>query len=202
MLKNCQIVYFLPPFCFTADIWLLGDSILYWAGVYVKERSTPNLTLPNNQGLGWYAIIVMSWTQFIHSLQLRVLFQSPPMVVLIHLVGNDLSSRSILQMFNLIRRRFAYVTAAYPEAHFIWVDILQRLRWTESYQAEIIIESKRRRVNRFGRALFNQLSKGHSLVHDTDIQIPGLYRDDGTHLSDIGIAMYLDATWDALINIV
>ena len=105
-------------------------------------------------------------------------------------------------MFNLIRRGFDYVTAAYPEAHFIWVDILQRLRWTESYQADIIIESKRRRVNRFGRALVNQLSKGYSLVHDIDIQTPGFFREDGTHLSDIGLAMYLDATRDALMNIV
>ena len=105
-------------------------------------------------------------------------------------------------MFNLIWHGFDYVTAACPEAHFIWVDILQRLRWTESYQADIIIESKRRRVNRFGRALFNQLRKGHSLVHDIDIQTPGFFREDGTHLSDIGLAMYLDATRDALMNMV
>ena len=59
--------------------------------------------------------------------------------------------------YNFIRRGFDYVTSAYPEAHFIWMDILQRLRWTESYQADIIIESKGRRVNRFGRALVNQL---------------------------------------------
>ena len=122
--------------------------------------------------------------------------------MLIHLGGNYLSSRSILQTFNLIRRGFDYVTAANPEAHFIWVDLLQRLRWTESYQADIIIESKRRRVNRFGRALVNQLSKGHSLVHDIDIQTPGFFRDDGAHLSDIGLAMYLDPTRGALMNIV
>ena len=83
-------------------------------------------------------------------------------------------------------------------AHFIRVDILQRLRWTE---VDIIIDSKRRHVNRFGRALVNQLSKGHRLVHNIDIQTPGFFRDDGTHLSDIVLAMHLDATRDAL-NIV
>ena len=103
---------------------------------------------------------------------------------------------------NLIRHEFDYVIAAYPEAHFIWMDILQHLRWTKSYQAYIIIESKRRHVNCFGRALVNQLSKGHSLVHDIDIQTPGFFRDDGTHLSDIDLVMYLDATRDALMNIV
>ena len=105
-------------------------------------------------------------------------------------------------MFNLIRRGLDYVTAAYPEAHFIWVDILQRLRWTESYQADIIIESKRRRVNRFGTGLVNQLNMGHSLVHDIDIQTPGFFRDDGTHLNDIGLAWFLDDTRDAFINLV
>lgn len=189
---------FAPLFYFSADVWFLGDSILYWAGVYAEERNMPNLHLPG-LSIGWYGIRGMSWNQFIHSLQLRVLFQQPPKVILIHLGGNDLCAKSQLQIFNLIRRGLDYVTAAYPDSVLIWVDILQRLHWTENYQGDVTIELKRQRVNRFGRAIVTRLPKGHNLVHDIDFQTPGFFRPDGIHLSDVGLAMYLDATRDKLM---
>ena len=36
--------------------------------------------------------------------------------------------------------------------------------------------------------------------HDTDCQTPGFFRDGGTHFSEIGLAIYLDVTRDALNN--
>ena len=38
-----------PPFHFTADIWLLGDSILYWAEVY-EGKEHPSLESPKQPG--------------------------------------------------------------------------------------------------------------------------------------------------------
>ena len=181
---------------------MVGDSILFWAGEYDSERQTPNLSLPSEWTLGWYTKRGMSWTQFIHNLQLRVLFQPQPKVILIHLGGNDLCSLSLLRIFNLVRRGIGYISSAYPEAHFLWVDILQRLFWTDSYKEDVIIERKRRRVNRFGRLIVRALPHGYSLVHDIDIRTPGFYRPDGTHLSNIGLAMYLDATRDILLHII
>lgn len=192
----CSTIYF------PTDIWLLGDSIIYWAGVYAAERNSPNLNLPSQWSLGWYGIRGMSWSQFVHTLQLRVLFQTPPKVILVHLGGNDLCTKSLLQVFNLIRNGLNYLLAAYPDVHYIWVDILQRLHWTSSYQGDVIIERKRQRTNRFGRSLVATCSKGHSLVHDIDIHTPGFFRNDGIHLSNIGLAMYLDATRDKLLSLI
>ena len=62
----------------STDIWMLGDSILNWAGAYATERGTPNLKLRNPNSVGWYGIRGMSWTHFTHSLQLWILFQAPP----------------------------------------------------------------------------------------------------------------------------
>ena len=180
---------------------MLGDSIPYWAGEYAVERGIPNLSLPPEWSLGWYARRGMSWEQFIHELQLRVLFQPAPKVILIHLGGNDLCSLSLLRIFNLIRRGIHYLSGAYPSAHFLWVDILQRLHWTDTYGGDVLIERKRLRVNRFGRQLVTSLLHGHTLEHDIDYNTPGFFRPDGTHLSHIGLAMYLDATRDALLSI-
>ena len=93
---------------------MLGDSILAWAGVYAIQRGTPNLQLPSPHSVGWYGIRGMSWTQFTHSLQLRILFQAPPKVIMIHLGGNDLTHTGILPIFNLIRRGINYISGHAP----------------------------------------------------------------------------------------
>ena len=79
---------------------MLGDSIVNWAGAYATERGTPNLKLPNPNSVGWYGIRGMSWTHFTHSLQLWILFQAPPKVIIMHLKGNDLMDTGILPIFN------------------------------------------------------------------------------------------------------
>ena len=180
---------------------MLGDSIVHWAGVFATERGTPNLRLPNFSSVGWYGIQGMSWIDFIYSLQLRTLFQATPKVIVIHLGGNDLVDIGILPLFNLIRRGVAYISRACPDSHFIWVDILQRLHWSDSYREDVRIEQKRQRINRFGRSLITRLPKGHTLVHDIDYQTPGFFRKDGTHLSEVGLAMYLDAARDLLMSL-
>lgn len=144
----------------------------------------------------------MSWGDFIHSLQIRVLFQSPPKVIFINLGGNDLCSISVLSIFNMIKRGINYLAAAYPGVSIVWVDILQRLHWSDTVEGDILTEGKRRRVNRFGRQKVSLLPGGHSLVHDIDYKTPGFYRADGIHLSEVGLEMYLDASRDKIISII
>ena len=115
--------------------------------------------------------------------------------------GNDLCSLSVLRIFNLIRRGIDYLTAAYPGVPLVWVDILQRLHWSDSVQGDIIVEGKRRRVNHFGRQKISALSGGHSLIHDIDHKTPGFYRRDGIHLSDVGLEMYLDGSRDKILSL-
>ena len=106
----------------------------------------------------------------------------------------------ILPIFNLIRRSINYISRACPDSH-IWVDILQCLHWSDSYDGDVRVKRKRQRVNRYGRKLITSLPKGHILIHDIDIYTPGFFRDDGTHLSHIGLAMCLEATRDYAVYI-
>ena len=115
---------------FHADIWMLGDSIVQWAGVYARQRGTPELNLRHDSSVGWYGIRSMSWIDFIHSLQLRILFQAPLKVIVIHLSRNDLLDIGILPMFNLIHLGVAYISRACHDSHYIWVDVLQHLHWS------------------------------------------------------------------------
>lgn len=84
----------------------------------------------------------MSWRDFIHSLQPRVLFQPPPKVIFINLGGNDLCALSVLRTFNMIRHGIDYLSAEFPGVSIVWVDILQRLHWSDTVEIDIMAEGK------------------------------------------------------------
>jgi hypothetical protein len=44
--------------------------------------------------------------------------------------------------------------------------------------------------------------EGHELKIDIDLKTPGFFRNDGVHLSDVGLAMYLDSVRECLLSLV
>ncbi|MES9880224.1 MAG: SGNH/GDSL hydrolase family protein [Sedimenticola sp.] len=170
----------------------MGDSIPYWAGERAIARSRPDLRIPK-MGIGWYGIRGMGLNDLIHSVQLRVLFQPSPRVIVVHLGGNDLLDMSNYKIFRRIRGGLRYLAAACSEATIIWVDILQRAQWTAAQ------EGKRRRVNQYGRQQARLLKKSATIAVDIDLSTPGFYRPDGVHLSEVGLEFYLDTLRDAIL---
>ena len=142
----------------------------------------------------------MCWADFKHELQLKVVFQEPPEIIVVHLGGNDLVKTSNLTLFRNIREGLGYVSDAFPEACILWTDVLQRLEW-HSVMGNVSVEKKRRRVNRFGRQVIRGMPRGEVLQHDIDYNTPGFFRPDGVHLSDVGLDMYLDALMDKLSSL-
>ncbi|XP_053404632.1 uncharacterized protein LOC123552767 isoform X2 [Mercenaria mercenaria] len=179
------------------DIWLCGDSIVHWAGVQAVKTGKPDLKL--DKKVGWYGIRGMSWSSFIHSLQLKIAFQKPPSIFMIHLGGNDVSKFSLCRIFNLISKGLNYVASTFPECVIIWCDILPRLNWGTG-QIYKKADGKRRRINRFGRQKVLALPKGDVLSIDIDTDTPGFYRLDGVHLSLVGLEYFLDALKDKLVS--
>ncbi|MES9882581.1 MAG: SGNH/GDSL hydrolase family protein [Sedimenticola sp.] len=177
---------------FNSDVWILGDSIPYWAGERARDRHQANLRIPEI-AIGWYGVRGMRLRQLIHSIQLKVVFQTVPRLVVVHMGGNDILLETNFRMFNAIRSILRYIRAACPESVIVWVDILQRRQWTTAQ------EGKRRRVNRYARQQVDRLPKGTHLTMDIDLSTPGFYRPDGIHLSDVGLEFYLDTLRDKII---
>ena len=176
-----------------ADFWMLGDSIIHWAGHYAREQGRRNLGLSST--LGWYGIRGMSWVSFRHNMQLEVLFSPPPKGIFIHLGGNDVTTQSLCRIFTLIRSGLRYLRVAFPNTKIIWLDVLPRLIWVPGSKED----KKRRRINRFGRQVVGTL-KGEVLTCEIDNMTPGFFRQDGIHLSQIGLEMLLDAIKDKLVT--
>ena len=178
----------------------MGDSIPHWAGVRAKYRSVEHLNLPGGVTIAWWGVRGMGWDDFIHQMQLPVLFRSPPKVIVLHLGGNDLVQHSLQVNFKLVQESIEYLTTAFPDLVLLWVNILQRSNWRAPELENKAIERKRKRVNQFGRKLM-RCHNGHVLDVEIDTSTPGFYRNDGVHLSDVGLDLYLFSLKEKLCEI-
>ena len=178
---------------------MIGDSIPFWAGVWARNRGQPHLNL-RTATVGWWCKRGMSWSQFRHSIEANVLLSTPPKVVLIHLGGNDLVSKSQTFLRNIIQREIKYLSTAFPESVLVWVDILPRICWGPHSYAPGLLDAKLRRINRWGRQQIRRHTRSDAISIDIDLETPGFFRQDGVHLSDVGLAFYVDAIRDAILR--
>ncbi|XP_053400579.1 uncharacterized protein LOC128557327 [Mercenaria mercenaria] len=181
-----------------ADVWCLGDSIMYWAGNRAAGTSKPTLKL--NTTIAWLGVRGLHWHDFRHTVEYQVLFcNSPPKIIFIHLGGNDLSSLSILDIKDYIKKELSYMRDAFPDAVIIWVDILQRRIWKVATGGWVGIEQKRKRVNRIGRQLLKDVGNVDVIRTDIDAKT-NFFRKDGVHLNDIGLEFFLYEIKQAIIK--
>ncbi|XP_045188224.2 uncharacterized protein LOC123546100 [Mercenaria mercenaria] len=183
-----------------ADVWMIGDSIIHWAGERAKQRGRENLRLPGDRTVRWLTIRGMKWQDFHHVIQRERLFCTPPKAIVLHLGGNDLRTWSLYKLRRVINKEIKYLYECFPDTIVIWYDILQRRNWGGCYKENVAMEKKRRRVNYFGRKAVTARSQGRTLETQIDFATAGFYRGDGIHLSEVGLEMFLDSLRDGLIN--
>lgn len=183
------------------DIWLIGDSL-----VSHLEDSVSGLRSPVKAGIVSRIIFQgkggMHWAQFETVFQRLMLFHATPLMIIIHLGGNDLVEWSQSKLLKTFKRQFAYMASVYPKAQLVWSDILPRQSWRGTdNSAERLkkLDQKRRRINRLGRqASFNV--EGKAIQHELDFNTTGLFRSDGVHLTAVGNAIFLN-TFEEAINL-
>ena len=175
---------------FILDVWVLGDSIPYWAGERAKETNKPNLKLPDAT-VAWWGVRGLRWCDFRRAVESQVLLSEPPRIILVHLGGNDLTTLSLLQLKKAMESEIAYLRAAFPQTMIIWCDILPRKVWRGAANLKAINE-KRKRVNRVGRQIVRQSGRGDEILcSEIDLKT-NFFREDGVHLNDVGLEFYLD----------
>jgi hypothetical protein len=111
------------------DIWVIGDSIPYWAGIRAIQTGKRTLSTPAAKQIGWWGMRGMSWAQFRHAVESNVLLNKTPDILFIHLGGNDLANTSVINLKNTIKRELNYIRAALPDSVLAWINILPRLTW-------------------------------------------------------------------------
>ncbi|XP_045158268.2 uncharacterized protein LOC123524265 [Mercenaria mercenaria] len=181
------------------DIWILSDSILYWAGKRANDMGQPNLSLPNNTSIGWFGVRGLKWIDFHRQLQRRMLQNTSLRVIVIHLGGNDLTSISICSLIRKVSESIRYLFQTFPDAVIVWLDIFQRILWSGAESVKSV-EVKRKRINYIGLKLVSENSRGRHFTIDIDHKNSALFRPVGVHLSDTGLDLTLEALKSFLIQ--
>lgn len=184
--------------CLFTEVWILGDSLPHWAGVRAAEQGRKSLGL--NTTIGWWGIRGLTWSGFRNKYQANVLLNSPPKLIFLHLGGNDLGDHVLTTIKNNVQNEIRFLTTAFPETTFVWIDILQRLSWREEVYCARSIEKKRKRINRWGRHQVGFLPCSDIMSMDIGADTPGFFRQDGVHLSDVGLEFYMDYIKDAIFK--
>lgn len=131
----------------------------------------------------------MRWQHlFFHLSQLHQVWP-PPSILIVHLGGNDLGSVRTLDLLFMIKQDLYRFHLTSPGTIIVFSEIVPRFAWLSSPFSKVM-EKMRKRVNR-ALAKFMPLLGGFSYRHvDLEGGIPGLYRQDGVHLSDVGADIF------------
>ena len=110
---------------FHSDVWVLGDSLPYWAGVQASKTGKENLKI-NGVTVAWWGKRGLGWQGLRGHIEVQVLFSQPPKLIIINLGGNDLKSLKTPDIRNIIQREISYLREAFQETCIVWMDILPR----------------------------------------------------------------------------
>ena len=177
----------------------MGDSIVFWAGRRCRSLRMFNLNLQAGLQTKWQGRRGMRWFQFKSMIQWISLHRTPKVIV-IHLGGNDVIRTKFQKMRRIMKRDFKRLFALFPNTLILWSEILPRLEWKYSRPNSNIkaTDKKRKRFNTLGRQMLRGHKNGRIIKHDITTDCPGLFRPDGCHLSDIGIALFCNTLQGAI----
>ncbi|KAH3872468.1 hypothetical protein DPMN_035684 [Dreissena polymorpha] len=147
--------------------------------------------------IAWWGVSGLRWAFFRRSIEAKVLLCTPLQIIVLHLGRNDITSSTSTKLCRNIASEISYLREAFPLVLIIWVNILGRLKWDDSYSKKAI-EKKRKPANHFGRRCVRSTGTHDIITIDITTGTPGLFSPDSIHLSDVGLEFYLDTLKDAL----
>lgn len=110
------------------DIWLIGDSLITHLHDMAEFRGSLNLGIPSKRVV-WLGTRGMHWEQLRPKFQLMMIQNFQPVMILIHLGGNDLASVKQAKLMRMIKWDIGYIASVFPSTQIVWSDILPRRSW-------------------------------------------------------------------------
>ncbi len=139
----------------------------------------------------------MNWKSLNPTVEEKLKSSPPPSFLLLHLGSNDLGTVSVKELIEDMKCDLLRLKLLLPNTKIVWNDILMRRYWHQAQNGKKL-ELARKRLN---LELRNSVSKeGGYIIRHPNIRASekGLYRFDGTHLSDTGNDIYLNNIQGAL----
>ena len=174
------------------DIWIIGSSIITHVEEAAYAKNQGDLRLEGGQFL-WFGSRGMHWNELRPKVQREMLNRPPPVMLVTHVGGNDLANIRQAKMMKRITKDIKYIHLVFPSSYLVWSDILPRSKWlglrpTGKNISKMDIKS--RRINRHGCQIVHQYDLGRSISHELDVDVPGFFKNDGTHLTVVGNSIF------------
>ena len=155
------------------------------------------LGLGDNFHIVWTGHRGLWWPALLKTVASEVYRIGTPSLLILQLGENDLPVTTGRNLLQSIINDLAILQHCLPGMHLVWSCLLEHLQWRGAAAPEKI-DLARRRVCK-GAACFVSCSGGLVLRHpDITYRIPALYRNDGVHVSDWGMDIWLQDIRGAL----
>lgn len=168
-----------------ARCWVIGDSIVRWAG-------EGNPQLQGTSETVWLGLGGARLLGFQNRLNRRLAGRSAPHVLIIHLGTNDVFQLSQYALCRAVEATLQFSRQRLPQCRVIWSCILPRLFWYGEVR-QGVGERVRRVANRRAIRLCESLPGDNRVISHPWASRPNnhnLFRRDGVHLSDAGNNLY------------
>lgn len=178
----------------TGITWIVGDSIVFWAGQswarssVAHRDSTNQLVFIGTRGANIQQIkrtLMTAW----------MARSADPDVVILHIGSNDLGQIACREFRDQLESLWDFVQCLSMRCEWVWSDILPRTNIRNMRPDGFgALEKVRKQINRFARRLCARHG-GRFLKHPefSASDWTGLFISDGIHLSDGGNVLFLQS---------
>ncbi|XP_029447384.1 uncharacterized protein LOC115093905 [Rhinatrema bivittatum] len=177
-------------------VWIIGHSFTYWGHRHACGRPYgPHLDL-QRRGVRviWLGRRGMLWDELVPYVRKERERRAAPRVLVVHLGGNDWGKMSGKHFISNVRKDLMTISILLPTTILCWSDIVVRpaeldnIRWKRC----------RSKANQQIGTWLERLGGRHIKYAWSWGKVTGLFRDDGVHLSFLGLDLFLNSIQEVL----
>ncbi|KAJ7345560.1 hypothetical protein JRQ81_001510, partial [Phrynocephalus forsythii] len=182
------------------QVWIVGHSIVHWAVEWAARSSAgEQLGLKHTLRIEWLGMRGMLWDRLLPTVWKRAREQGHPDTLIVQLGENDLTGWKGIDLILSMKATLEFLHDSFPDMMIIWSDLLQQRVWRGAASIRGV-ERARRKINRAIGNLVSQWGRVIISHHDISFRNSKLFRQDGVHLSDMGMEQWLKSIKAAIVK--
>ncbi|KAM8966819.1 uncharacterized protein RCH25_025452 [Pelodytes ibericus] len=168
--------------------WIIGQFLVFWD----KRRAAAR---PDGQQLAcsrahlevkWFGYRGYDWGDVFDKLIHLLNRGRRPDVVIFHAGGNDLGLFPQRVLVRTMKQDINRLRDWLPGVAVVWAEIVPRFQWRHA-RDQVALGKSRIKINRLMSAFVRKVGGVVVRHRELEAQLPGYYRAEGVHLSDVGL---------------
>ncbi|KAJ7345003.1 hypothetical protein JRQ81_000953 [Phrynocephalus forsythii] len=179
-------------------LWIVGHSIVYWAGVWAKQSHWgQHLGMEEHVCITWFGNRGMHWGDLLPGLWTLFRRHGVPHGLVIQLGENDITSSRGIDLKKEMEASLLVLHSTYPDVTLFWSQLLQRRHWRGARHPGRVELLQRTLDKAIGHLI---TTWGGIWIKHPDITFAArdMYRADGVHLSEMGNSQWVTGVRSAI----